>query len=132
MLEHTDEFSFILKRAKYGIGVFATHGIKKDTPLRLFGDKEKYPNRIRARDFKLIPEDFRKYCVLLSQEKVDAPIDFGAMEIGWYMNHSEKANAYRKDFNWYAGRDLKAGEEILINYNDLNEPEELKEEYFKN
>lgn len=39
-LDKTDEFSFILKPSEYGIGVFATHNIKKDTYLRLFG-KEK-------------------------------------------------------------------------------------------
>ena len=37
--DKTDEFSFILKPAQYGVGVFATHDIKAGTSLRLFGDE---------------------------------------------------------------------------------------------
>ena len=33
--------------------------------------------------------------------------------------------------NIYALEDIKAGEEILIDYNCLNEPEHLKEDYYK-
>ena len=30
-----------------------------------------------------------------------------------------------------AARDIKKGEEILMNYNDMDEPEETKEGYYK-
>ncbi len=35
----TTEFSFILKPAEYGVGVFVTHNIKNGTYLRLFGNE---------------------------------------------------------------------------------------------
>ncbi len=54
------------------------------------------------------------------------------------MNHSEDANAIRgennnpdRKYQWYAARDIKAGEEILINYNSLEEPEESKKDYYR-
>ena len=71
----TTEFSFILKPAKHGIGVFATHNIKIKTFLRLFGDKNNY--------------------------------------------------------NYYALRNIKIGEEIVINYNTLEEIEIVKDNYYK-
>lgn len=40
MENKTTEFSFILKPTKHGIGVFATHDIKAETYLRLFGSED--------------------------------------------------------------------------------------------
>ncbi len=53
------------------------------------------------------------------------------MPIGWYLNHAKVPNASRdKSYRWYASRDIKAGEEITIDYNSLEEPEEAKEGYY--
>lgn len=60
------------------------------------------------------------------------PQDFGAMAIGWYMNHSKNANATHKDYYWEAARNIEEGEEILIDYNLFGEPEESKENYYLN
>jgi SET domain-containing protein len=116
------EFSFILKCSKHGIGVFATHLIKKGAYLRLFGDIDKTVVRKK----KDIPEIFRKYC--LDRGKVLlCPNDFGCMEVGWYLNHSKKPNACFKvndedcNYEYYAIRDIKKGEEILIDYNTLED-----------
>ena len=59
------------------------------------------------------------------------PNDFSHMSIGWYLNHSSNPNAEHKNYVYYSIRDIKAGEEILIDYNTLEEPEELKENYYK-
>ncbi len=41
-------------------------------------------------------------------------------------------NAYQKKYKWfYAKINIKEGEEILIDYNSLDEPEENKENYYK-
>ncbi len=131
MRSETDEFSFILKPSKYGIGVFATHDIKKGTFLRTFGDAKKFEERVTKRKREDIPEEFRGYCHF-GEEYYLCPLDFGSMHIGWYLNHSaEDANTESRDTFWYAKRDIKKGEEILIDYNLLGEPEELKEEFYK-
>ncbi len=54
------------------------------------------------------------------------------MEIGWYVNHSNTPNAHHLNYKYYALRDIKAGEEIVIDYNTLEEAEEAKEDYYKN
>jgi SET domain-containing protein len=55
------------------------------------------------------------------------------MEIGWFLNHSETPNIIKKsDGLVYAVTDIQAGDEILMDYNQLNEPESMKESYYKN
>lgn len=126
----TNEFSFILKPSKHGIGVFAVYDIKKGTFLRLFGDEKKFDNRVVFRDKKTVPELFRGYCMDRGN-KLACPSDFGNMPVGWHLNHSENPNAKHRDYDWYASRDISAGEEITIDYNTLEEPEEAKEDYYK-
>lgn len=128
MKEDTTEFSFILKSAEHGIGVFAVHDIKAGTYLRLFGDEKELKNRVRILNKKDIPRPFQQYPADRG-ETMMCPEDFGAMAVGWYLNHSNQANAVHRDYHWYAARDIAAGEEITIDYNTLGEPEESKEEY---
>ena len=53
------------------------------------------------------------------------------MHVGWYLNHLKESNAFRdNDFKWYAMRGIKAGEEITIDYNSLEEPQEGREDYY--
>ena len=125
----TTEFSFILKSSEHGIGVFAMHDIKEGTYLRLFGDEEKLEDRSQRRSKKDIPKFFWQYCADRGDTLL-CPKDFGEMSVGWYLNHSREANATHKDYHWYAARDIKAGEEILIDYNTLEEPGAAKEAYY--
>jgi SET domain-containing protein len=129
-VDATNEFSFRLKPSEHGIGVFAMHDISKGTHLRLFGDGEHLEDRSRALQKKSVPEEFQDFC-MYKESNLVCPGDFGVMPIGWYLNHSFSNNAYHKDYQWYASRDIKAGEEILIDYNSLGEPEEQKDEYYK-
>ncbi|HEU4677422.1 MAG TPA: SET domain-containing protein [Candidatus Paceibacterota bacterium] len=126
----TNEFSFVLKPAAHGVGVFATHGIAKGTHLRMFGDGETVSNRSVVRNKEDVPEQFREYCADRG-EKLLCPADFGQMAVGWYLNHSREANAIPdEDYKWYAARDIEAGEEITIDYNSLGEPAEAREDYY--
>ncbi len=132
MENETNEFSFMLKPSKHGVGVFATHDIAKGTRLRLWG-KQIEDDADRARVFKKeeVLEALRGYCVDRG-DKLLCPNDFGFMEIGWYVNHSNSPNVYQEKYKWfYAKRDIKEGEEILIDYNFLDEPEKNKENYYK-
>lgn len=125
----TDEFSFILKPSRHGIGVFVAHDIAEGTYLRLFGEKGELKDQTRLFSKEKIPELFRGYCVDRGALLI-CPLDFGYMPIGWYLNHSKKPNAKQRDYHWYASRDIFAGEEITIDYNTLEEPDEAKEDYY--
>ena len=129
-MDSTNEFSFILKPAKHGVGVFAVHDIKEGMYLRLFRDEGLPYNIAIDRNIKDVPKLFHSHCVSRG-EVLKCPSDFGRMEIGWYLNHSETPNAYHIDYIYRAKRDIKSGEEITIDYNSLEEPEEVKEDYYK-
>lgn len=127
-MDKTNEFSFIIKPAKFGVGVFATHDIKKGTHLRLFVDEKttEHESRILAKDE--VPEIFWGHCLDRGNEMI-CPPDFGALPIGWYVNHSSTPNAEpgnnpnsHRRYRWYAIKDIKAGEEIVFNYSALEEP----------
>ena len=124
----TTEFSFILKPSEHGVGVFAVHNIKEGTHLRLFVDEETTTHEARVMKKIDVPELFRGHC-LDRGETMICPPDFGAMPIGWYANHSSTPNAApgqnpnpHRRYRWYALRDILLGEEILIDYNSLEEP----------
>lgn len=132
MKETTDEYSFVLKPSAYGIGVFAAHDIKEGTYLRMFGEN----NPLRHLNKKDIPEQFRIFCADRGETMI-CPPDFGYMPVGWHLNHSSTPNAVHKGwkkkegYDFFAIRDIKDGEEITIDYNLLEEPEEGKEAYYK-
>jgi hypothetical protein len=126
----TTEFSFMLKPAEYGVGVFATHDIKKGTFLRLFGDSKSPSDNCRELRDEDVPKLFWSYCPSRGGTMM-GPSDFGRMEVGWYLNHSKIPNARHENYNYYALRDIKAGEEIAIDYNSLEQPEEDKQDFYK-
>lgn len=134
------ESSLILKPSLLGgVGVFATHDISKGATL--------FNQDVELRKMKIhdIPPLFHQYCIFISNAECLGPTRFDRMEIIWYINHSSKPNiAMTKplpDFEEanriiYPIRDIalqniKAGDEILVNYNLLNEPEHLKESYYR-
>ncbi len=140
LMAHYNECSFILKPSSLGgIGVFATHDIPAET--QIFNLKQQLKRTLKIKD---VPQDFIKYCIYISDEECICPERFDRMEIGWYLNHSDtpniataeaitesSANNGIKKRHIYTTKDIKAGDEILIDYNYLNEPEHLKENFYK-
>ncbi len=132
------EFSFILKPSPLGgIGVFATHDIPSGAPLF-----DPNGHRVKVLKIKDVPKELICYCVYISDEECWCPERFDRMEIGWYINHSSTPNVATKgeavldDTNcikpqFYALKNINAGDEIVMDYNQLNEPEHLKEDYYR-
>lgn len=125
-MELVSEFSYILKPSPIGgIGVFATHDIPSGTLVFTA------PFKFAIRKVKDVPAEFIKYCIFLSDEECMAPERFDRMEIGWYINHSDKPNIAKNAENkTVVVRDIKAGDEFVCDYNKLNEPDHLKESYY--
>lgn len=133
------EFSFMLKPSPLGgVGVFATHDIPAGT--HVFN-----PNfEIRTMKVKDVPAALLQYCIYINDDECLCPERFDRMEIGWYINHSSSPNIARKGAIsnaeavrnikariFHAIQDIKSGDEILIDYNCLDEPEHLKEDYYR-
>ncbi len=121
--ECISEYSFILGVSKVaGIGVFATHDIPKGTMIFFIEQK--------VSKIKDVPEKFLPYVVYLNDEECLRPMRFDRMSVLWYINHSNNPNAIDLVDTIIAAKDIKAGEEILVDYNQLNEPDSFKEPYY--
>ena len=117
----TTELSFIIKpSAIEGVGVFTTHGITKGTLLRLF---PRANVRLWSHAQLAAQPLLADFCIRYGVEDKKGfyvSRDFGRMEIGWYLNHSPRPNAYHdQNYDYFALRDIAAGEEILIDYRKL-------------
>lgn len=55
------------------------------------------------------------YCIQ-EGETFHCPANFNAMSLGWYLNHADEPNATMKDDQCIALREIRAGEEITIDY----------------
>ena len=114
--KRTDQYSFVLRPSGIeGIGVFAVHNIAKGTYLRLFSPAE----RVKIR------KESGKHAAFLHRYSVElggmfhGPEDFGRMSVGWYLNHASRPSAEHRAYRYYAKRNIRAGEELTINYNTL-------------
>lgn len=134
------EFNLILKPSPIGgVGVFATCDLPAGSTVYDITEI------IRIRRVEEIAEPFRMYCIYLDDERCLSPETFDLFHISWHTNHScdpnvamsnhfdatviEDGKPYR--FVVHAIKDIKKDEEIVIDYNIFNEPESMKEPYFK-
>jgi SET domain-containing protein len=128
-MNKTDEFSFRLKTSNIGgIGVFALHDIEPGTWLAL---KPRGVTVGVERKEKEIPKELLMYCIAKEDNVWQCPPEFNHMHLIWYLNHSDHPNAEKRDDGYYSIKDIKAGQEILIDYNILEEPEDKKEDFYR-
>lgn len=112
-----------LSQGEFNRGVFATEDIKKGELIHE-APVIPYPNREHIHIEKTILADY----------VFEYGINHSAVVLGYgsLFNHSYEPNAIYEinfeshSFKFYAQRDIKAGEEILINYNgDVDDKEPL-------
>lgn len=127
----TTHHSFILRPSlikSAGVGVFSLQDIAKDTYMELF--LKDFQEEIL--DEQEVPKELRIYCPYQGCGKILCPKFFNRMDIGNYLNHSNHPNLkYEKGKGYFALRDIKAGEELLANYRELEEPEDGREDYYR-
>jgi hypothetical protein len=138
------EFFFVLMPSKLGgIGVFAAIDIKKGVQI----SDPQFEMRVLKKSE--IPSVFHKYCIHKNDEEFFCPPRFDRMQIGWFINHSNEPNVVlrgdtgvlyaagnnfsisAKHLSLMTCKEIFAGDEILVDYNGLNEPEHLKETYYQ-
>ncbi len=127
----TNAESFVIKPSGIpasGSGVFATHCIKAGDYLA-FKPKNTTIGIVRSEND--IPRKFLSLCIARDDGKYLCPADFENIETVWYLNHSSCPNAEQRSDGYYALSDIPRGEEILIDYNIFNEPEDKKEDFYR-
>lgn len=110
--KHKKPILLLLASSVEGVGVFAGSAIAKGTRLSLFAQAEK----VRKMRIRNVPFPFRRYIVPEDELFAWGPTNFNRMSIGWYLNHGLPANVCPK---WNALRDIREGEEILVDYDAL-------------
>lgn len=104
-----------------GVGVFATTNIPRGTYLReLFAEDD--VRTLTWEEFASLdlPEELKENFPVRYDDACYLPRDFNRLSIGWYLNHSTEPNlAHDANHDYYALRDLTAGEELLIDYDQL-------------
>lgn len=125
---HSEVFTRIGLSKIHGIGVFAIKDIPKNTNI-FSNDKTKmvWLGRKEINNLSLSPgikKLYTDFCVL-KDGKYGAPENFNSITPGWHMNEpldGEDSNVYPDaDYNFYAKRDIKKGEELVIKYSLFSE-----------
>ncbi len=117
-----------------GVGVFAIRPIPKGQIV--FNSKTRHVG-IKKSDFRHLPRGVRNYVsdMLVEDGKhVWYPIrGMNMLEMCFYLNHSKpKHNVENRDDRFIALRKIKTGEELLLDYNCLDEGINYTEAFFKN
>jgi hypothetical protein len=104
-----------------GVGVFATADVPAGTPLPgLFAaDDVRFlsPAEFAALD---LPAAFKDHYPVHFPDGVYLPVDPNRMSAGWYLNHSPTPNlAHDPEYVYFTLRDVRAGEELLIDYDQI-------------
>lgn len=99
-----------------GVGVFTDEVIPLGAHIKLC---EWWDGRVRKM-VNLKRDDFKMaeiYGVEMRDGKICIPTSFIAMSLCWYLNHSLTPNVrLLKNGNGVSNRDIRAGEELTINY----------------
>lgn len=106
----------------HGIGVFTTEDIAKGAYLRLWqADDYRFLSFAEAEADPDVRQLREIYCVR-DATGFHCPADFHRMSVGWFMNHSSTPNVHysrEKNYEYFALRDIMAGEEICCDYTTL-------------
>jgi SET domain-containing protein len=115
-----------LRPSKYGIGVFAIRDIPKGTNPFVgcySGDfipvgPEEIENQPES-----IKEMIKDFCPLQEGKYWIIEKGLNAIDISFYLNHSENPNMIAtEEGEWFvAKRDIKAGEELTVDYNTYDD-----------
>lgn len=96
----------------HGVGVFTTERVPKGARLALFRpDDWRFVRRPRGA--------LRAICERFGVQEGDGfhcPRYWERMSIGWYLNHSPRPNVRVSGLRAFALRDLRAGEELTVDY----------------
>lgn len=104
-----------------GIGVFAATDIQKGAALTgLFAPDDVV--QLTWDEFAAlpVPTELKENFAVRYETECFVPRDFHRMSAGWFLNDSEEPNlTHDANYDYFALRDIAAGEELFIRYDDL-------------
>ena len=122
-LPHSGVYTRLKPSPIHGVGVFAIRPIKKGTYI-FPGDNQRIV-WIDKRQLRKVPASLTKLYTdfaIIRGKKYGAPINFDRLTPAWYLNHSKTPNvAIDDNFNFYALRSIKSGEELLVDYDTYSD-----------
>ncbi len=124
-LPHEGVCTRIQRSGTDGVGVFAIKNIKKGT--KLFGSDNAGMVWVSEADIKHLPKAVAKLYkdfAVLKDGRYGCPPSFNQLTPAWYLNNSDKPNARCDDnYDFFAIREIKQGEEITADYSKYSENE---------
>jgi len=118
-------FTRIRPSSRGGVGVFAIKDIRKGTDL-FYGDDDEIVWVDRAK-VRRLPREVRRlyedFCVIRDKGRTyGCPTSFNRLTVSWYLNSSSNPNvSCDNDYRFFAARNIKAGEELTVDYSTYNE-----------
>jgi hypothetical protein len=114
--------------ADAGVGVFAVSDIPLGTDV--FGADDAETVMVEKTETLGLRSEVRKlyhdFCVL-KNGTYECPVSFNSLTVSWYLNTSETPNVRPdSDLRFKAIREIKAGEELLANYEEYSENEDAE------
>jgi len=111
-----------------GIGVFAISDIPFGTDV--FGADDAETVIVEKTNTLVLRPEIRKlyhdFCVL-KNGTYECPVSFNSLTVSWYLNTSETPNVQPdSELHFKAIRDIKAGDELLANYDEYSENEDAE------
>ena len=131
-MPHDKVYTRIKKSKIHGIGVFAIIDIPKSTFI-FKNDESKiiwYDESILnisslPAALQQLYEDFCVFKTIKGIKKIGCPSSFNNMPISWFLNSSKKPNAAMdKNYNIYVLHNIKAGTQLLLDYDSFSEKRE--------
>ena len=122
---HDGVFTRLAVSKLHGVGVFAIRRIKKGTYI--FPDDKGRLQWLNLEQLKKLPKEVRRlyddFCIIKDGGALyGCPRSFNNLTVSWYLNESKKPNVgCDKNYNFYALRDIKTGEELTADYSTYNE-----------
>lgn len=128
MLPHGRVYTRLKPSKIHGVGVFAIRAIPKGVAIfpkdnaPIVWVKKSKIKRLRG-EIRRLYEDF---CIIKDNgETYGCPANFSLMTVAWFLNEpksSQKPNiGCRKDYTFYALRDIAADEELTVDYATFSE-----------
>jgi SET domain-containing protein len=124
VLPHEGVFTRLQRSNIHGLGVFAILDISNGTAL-FKGDENSKTIIVTAADIESLSPSLKQlyedFCPL-NDGKYECPENFNQLTISWYLNSSKDPNVECRDnLLFYAARDIKAGEELTVDYDTYSE-----------